>query len=83
MIVKLQWLPVGGAHIRVTVFTGPDADHLANAGELTFRYEEAQCFHDSVRQGTGIEGAPGFSGILESGWWAATEQMRTLIGGLE
>ena len=33
-----------GEHIRMTVFAGPDVDHQANCGQLTFRTQEAKDF---------------------------------------
>ncbi len=66
-VVKLRWNR-GIGHDRVTIFTGPNRDHLANAGTLVFRSEEAEAFRASIRQGSGNPDIPGFSGVLESGW---------------
>lgn len=41
---------VARPHVDVRVFVGPDADHLAMAGTLTFRVEEFVTF---VREGDG------------------------------
>lgn len=39
MILKLAE-HLQGAHVRVTVYVGPDTDHLAHAGQLVFRLDE-------------------------------------------
>jgi len=70
MIVKMRWTN-NGPHKRVTLFVGVDRDHLANAGTLCLRPDEATAFRKSIRQGSGIEGSGGFSGVLESGWTEA------------
>lgn len=38
------------AHVRVDVFAGPDADHLALSGTLTFRVDEFPAFADALTQ---------------------------------
>ena len=72
MIVKMRWDCTGSGsdYHRVTLFVGPDSGHLAHAGVLTLRRDEAIAFHSSLRQGSGIEETEGFSGVLESGWKA-------------
>jgi hypothetical protein len=45
---KLRHWWTGGPHRRVTVFAGPDRDHLANCGDLTFREQEARDFFDAL-----------------------------------
>lgn len=64
MKILLEWRP-GPAHYRCAVFVGPDRDHLALAGDLLLRAEEAPAFRAVVRQGIA---APGFTGIFERGW---------------
>lgn len=41
MILRLRWR-LAGAHVRVVVSAGPDVDHLAHCGVLTFRPDEWQ-----------------------------------------
>lgn len=36
------------AHTRIRLFAGPDAEHLALAGELTFRNDEFRAFADAI-----------------------------------
>lgn len=64
-VVLLAWDPPRGAHRRVRVFVGPDRDHLALTGDLTFREAEADQFRSTIRQG--VQG-PGFTGMFERGW---------------
>lgn len=73
MICKLRWDRLGHGsshhkhgHCQVTLFTGPDPEHLANAGELTFPFDKAVAFRNAIRMGEG-----GFTGILEEGWFTA------------
>ncbi len=72
MTIKLRWMHIGRGdmHTRVTVFVGPDKDHLANCGDLTFRLNEAKCFRESLRHGADNTDVDGFSVFLESGWEA-------------
>jgi len=75
-IIKLRWdrLAKGdpgekAGHCQVSVFVASGGEHLANAGHLTLRYDEAKAFRESIRMGSGQAGvAEGFSGVLESGW---------------
>lgn len=73
MIIKLRWTQRGEKHRGLMVFVGVDGDHLANAGELCLRVDEAVKFRVSIRQGSGIEGSGGIDGVLESGWSTADE----------
>lgn len=41
----------GGDHVHTRVFVGPDKDHLALAGELTFNVGEWQLFGAALFQG--------------------------------
>lgn len=55
LVFKLKLREPEGAHQRVTVFVGPDEDHLAHAGVLTFREAEASEFAnmlDSIPEGS-------------------------------
>lgn len=63
-VIKLRWFR-GEGHDRVTIFMGPDGDHLANCGTLTMRPEEAEHFRMTVK--IGIQ-HPGCSGMFEAGW---------------
>lgn len=38
------------AHTYVSLYTGPDAEHLALSGELIFRNEEFPAFADAVTE---------------------------------
>jgi hypothetical protein len=38
------------AHTRVNLFVGPDADHLALSGGLTFRTDEFPAFADAITE---------------------------------
>jgi hypothetical protein len=44
----------GQIHTRIRVFAGPDHDHLALAGVLVFRDDEATEFIGMARQGGAI-----------------------------
>jgi len=72
VVVKLRWDRLAGekaGHCQVSVFVASGGEHLANAGHLTLRYDEAKAFRESIRMGSGQAGvAEGFSGVLESGW---------------
>jgi hypothetical protein len=43
-----------GGHTHVAVFVGPDADHRAKAGDLTFRNEEWAVLSMAIIEGRGI-----------------------------
>ena len=38
----------GSAHVWVSVFAGPDAEHRANTGQLTMRHEEFHAFEAMI-----------------------------------
>jgi hypothetical protein len=50
MRIKLR-IHEGPAHDRITVFIGPDLEHLACAGELTMRPEESRDFEYALAYG--------------------------------
>jgi hypothetical protein len=39
----------GGAHVDISVYAGPDADHLARCGMVTMRPDEAAAFAKLLR----------------------------------
>lgn len=47
-VTKIRWLP-DGVHIRVTVYCGPDWDHLARTGHLVMRPDEWEAFAALIR----------------------------------
>ena len=65
MKFRLRWFNYTAQHISVTFFSGPDKDHMANTGSLTFTHEEAKAFRNTIRSGV-HEG--GYTGCFESFW---------------
>jgi len=57
-VLKLRTVQETGGHVRVAVFVGPDVDHLALSGHLTFRHEEWPGVRELIGRGSGWRGSP-------------------------
>lgn len=64
MKILLDWTHAGG-HYYVRPYLGPDRDHLAVAGKLCLRPDEAVALRLVIR--TGIDPRTGIDGIFERG----------------
>lgn len=49
-----------GPHVKVRVFVGPDGDHLALAGNLTFEPEQYKVFHEALHFGIHSDRGEGY-----------------------
>lgn len=49
-----------GPHANVRVFVGPDEEHLALAGSLTFDRDQYKAFTQALHQGVHFEPGPGY-----------------------
>lgn len=67
-VLKLDWYAHNPRHSSVRVFSGPDRDHLALAGNLTFDREEATYFRSTIMLGADMARFRAYSIVLESGW---------------
>lgn len=47
-VLRFREVDRNPAHVRVNVYAGPDEDHLALSGTLTFRVDEYPAFADAV-----------------------------------
>lgn len=52
MSYLFRWTHHGGPHVTVTVFAGPDAEHRARCGSLTFRVDEWRTFRTMLERRT-------------------------------